>query len=446
MSLMHSDERPMAAADHAWLRMDTPHNLVVIHLAFVFDGTLTLPRLSDALRTRLLAYPQFTHRIRRGWLGARWRPDAQFSLERHLDERIFPAGATRADLQAWMSAQASQPLPADRPLWKATLAQGIDGGSALVMRVHHSLADGMSLMHVIAGLTEIADDAHAVPPARTAERHELTLQRALRHGVRVLADTLRLIFIPGDRRSSLKGAPQREKSVAWSAPLSLEATRALAHRHGATVNDAMLAVIAEALRRNLFARGCTRIAAPVRTVVPTNMRPLGDERELGNRFGLVGLDLPIHLDDPLQRLLAVRDGMSALKRSFQGQLALTLVRLAGRLPARLQSAVLYLWSRRCTLIVTNVIGPAEPRSLAGVKMDELMLLVPQGMTVGVGISIISYNGALRIGFLVDNALMPGCELAAESVASCFESLQRAASVPAGTSALPALPVDGESFA
>src|SRR5262249_38557676 len=227
-------------------------------------------------------------------------------------------------------------------------------GSALVMRVHHSLADGMSLMHVIAGLTEIADGEQPVAPARTEPRRELTAATALRHGARVLPDTLRLIFIPGDRRSRLKGRPQREKSVAWSAPLSLEATRALAHRHGATVNDALLAVIADALRRNLYARGCTRIESPVRTVVPTNMRPQGQESRLGNRFGLVGLDLPIHLDDPLQRLLAVRDGMTTLKRSFQGQLALMLVRLAGRLPALLQSALLYLWSRRCTLIVTNV--------------------------------------------------------------------------------------------
>jgi len=440
--------RPMAAADHAWLRMDTPGNLVVIHLAFVFAGALTLPALHLRLRERLLGYAQFTHRIERHWASARWVADEAFDLSRHVSELQLAPGSTRETLQAWMSTQAPLPLPADRPLWQATLVHGIeDGRCALVMRVHHSLADGMSLMHVIAGLTDIAEGAQPVEPARTALRRELDVATAVRRAPRVLLDALRLIFIPGDRRTLLKGRPRREKSVAWSAPIPLDATRALAHRHGATVNDAMLAVIADALRRNLVSRGATHIASPVRTVVPTSMREPGDEASLGNRFGLVGLELPVHLPDPLQRLLAVRDGMNELKASFQGQLALALVRLGGSCPKWLQSAVLYLWSRRCTLIVTNVIGPAEARSVDGVAMDELVLLVPQGMTVGVGVSIVSYRGFLRVGFLVDDALMPGSRDAAASVRACFESLQRAASAaPAGDVAQPAPALHGETFA
>jgi len=445
---MHSTvAHPMSSADHAWLRMDSPENLVVIHLAFVFAGTLAKAAVRDKLQTRLLPFHQFTHCVKRGWLRSRWVPDEHFHLDRHLGEFSLPPGSGTKELKAWMSGEACKPLANDRPLWLATLVHGVDGRSALVMRVHHSLADGVSLMDLISGMTDIADGAQFVEPARASEREALTPSVMLRRAPSVLSDAMTMLFMRRDKRSRLKGQPGRHKSVAWSDALSLSTTREIAHRHGATVNDVMLAVIAGTLRRHLHALGQTRIDAPVRTVIPMNMRPPGESHLLGNQFGLVGLELPVHEADPLQRLHTVRDGMTVLKRGFQGQLALALVRFAGLLPITLQRAVLGIFSRRCTVIVTNVIGPAEPRSVDGVRMDELMLCVPQGMTVGVGVSIISYNDMVRIGFLVDNKLMPDCAAAAASVRGCFEQLRRTACAqPAVPLPLAAIePANDEAF-
>ena len=441
----HRTPRPLAAADHAWLRMDCPQNLVVIHLAFVFAGPLRLAAVRERIEAQLLAHHQFTHRIERRWLSAHWVPDAAFHIDRHLDETSLADGLGTTQLKAWMSAQANQPLPADRPLWQATLVHGVDGGSALVMRVHHSLADGVSLMDLIGGMTEIADGAYVVEPARASQREALSPGLLLRRAPRVLADTLQMLFMRRDAPSKLKGEPGHAKSVAWSAPLSLQATRELAHRHGATVNDVMLALIAHVLRRHLQAMGQTRIYAPIRSVIPMNMRPRSEAHLLGNQFGLVGVDLPVHEADPLDRLHAVRDGMTALKRGFQGQLALLLVRFAGLLPAALQRALLGIFSRRCSVIITNVIGPAEPRCVAGVRMDEMMLCVPQGMTVGIGVSIISYADGIRIGFLVDDKLMPDAAAAAACVRSCFEHLRRAAFSADDVQPTPPQPAAGEAF-
>jgi diacylglycerol O-acyltransferase len=446
----------MASADHAWLRMDTPQNLVVIHLAFCFRGQVPLAAVVAKLRAGLLQHHQFTHRVERRWRRAHWVPDAQFSIARHLQELRLPVGSGKAELKAWMASQAHLPLPADRPLWQAALVHGAEGGSALVMRVHHSLADGISLMSLIGRLTDIAEGEFQVAPARAAEREDLNLQLLLRRAPQALADAAHMVFMRRDKRSSLKGRPRVAKSVAWSEPLSLAMARALGARHNATVNDVMLAVISDVLRRHLQSRSAASIDAPVRTVIPVNMRPHRETHLLGNRFGLVGLELPVHVDDALQRLLSVRDGMTGLKRGLQGQLALALVRFAGLLPARLQTALLGIFSRRCTVIVTNVIGPAETRSVAGAALDELMLLVPQGMTVGVGVSIISYNGELRIGFLVDEQLMPNAAGAAASVRACFEQLRRAACGPVTAPAAqpaapeeafwsPTLGLDGEAW-
>jgi len=416
---------PMNAADHAWLRMDSPENLVVIHLAFLFEAPLSLQAVRAKLETRLLPFHQFTHRAERGWLRSHWVPDAQFHIDRHLSEMQLPDGSGAKELKTWMSGEACKPLAADRPLWLATLVHNVDGRSALVMRVHHSLADGVSLMDLISGMTDVAPGAQFKEPARASERLALTPGVIVRHAARVLADTATMLFMRRDKHSKIKGTPGRHKSVAWSEGLSLAATRDIAHRHGATVNDVMLSVIAGALRRHLHAQGQSVIDAPVRTVIPMNMRPQGESHLLGNQFGLVGLELPVHLADPLDRLQAVRDGMTQLKQGFQGQLALALVRFAGLLPHTLQQLVLGIFSRRCTVIVTNVIGPAEPRCVDGVRMDELMLCVPQGMTVGVGVSIISYNDMVRIGFLVDNKLMPDCAASAMAIRTCFEQLKRA---------------------
>jgi WS/DGAT/MGAT family acyltransferase len=416
----------MNAADHAWLRMDCPENLVVIHLAFMFVAPLSLQAVRAKLEARLLPFHQFTHRAKRGWLSSQWVPDEQFHIDRHLTEMHLPEGSGGKELKAWMSGEACKPLAKDRPLWVATLVHNVEGRSALVMRVHHSLADGVSLMDLISGMTDIAEGAHYVEPARASQRLSLTPAVIVRHIGSVLADTATMLFMRKDKPSKIKGEPGKHKSVAWSDGLSLAVTRDIAHRHGATVNDVMLSIIAGALRRHLLAQGQKRIAAPVRTVIPMNMRPPGENHLLGNQFGLVGLELPVHQADPLDRLHAVRDGMTTLKKGFQGQLALALVKFAGLLPHALQQLVLGIFSRRCTVIVTNVIGPAEARSVDGVRMDELMLCVPQGMTVGVGVSIISYNDQVRIGFLVDNKLMPDCAASALAIRTCFEQLKRAA--------------------
>lgn len=447
---MTTTARPMSPADHAWLRMDSPENLVVIHLAFVFEAPLSMASVREKLLARLLPFHQFTHRAKRGWLRSTWVPDERFHIDRHLSEMSLPNGSGSKELKDWMSTQACKPFDKDRPLWLATLVHNVGGRSALVMRVHHSLADGVSLMDLIAGMTDIPAGVTPVPRAQPSDRPALTPRVIARHLGKVAADACTMLFMRRDRPSRIKGAPGRHKSVAWSEGMSLAVTRELAHRHGATVNDVMLAVIAGMLRRHLHAHGQRQVTAPLRTVIPMNMRPHGQSHLLGNQFGLVGLELPVHLADPLERLHWVRDGMTGLKRGFQGQLALALVRFAGVLPNALQQPLLRIFSRRCTVIVTNVIGPAEQRSVDGVRMDELMLCVPQGMTVGVGVSIISYNGLVRIGLLVDNKLMPDCAASAAAVRTCFDQLVRATFAPVVTTPVPmpapaAEPANEEAF-
>jgi diacylglycerol O-acyltransferase / wax synthase len=415
--------RLLSGADHTLLRIGDRQNLIV-PLALVFSAELSRAAVRENLEKRLAPFHQFTHRIERRWLSAHWVLDKAFSIDNHLRELRLPPGSGSKEFRDWLSREITKPLDNKRPLWQATLVHNIDSCSALLMRVHHSLADGMSLMNLVSCLTDVAQGMACVEPARSSARKDLSVGVVLRHAPRVIADVLQMIFMRKDQTNQLRGALGADKSVAWSEALPLASTRDMAHRHHATANDVMLAVVAAALRQYLLAQKQMMIAGPMLVAIPINIRSRGDKDHVGNRFGLVGLELPVHLADPLERLHAVRDAMVSLKHGFQGELASALMRCASVLPPSVQRPVLGFLLHRCSAVITNVIGPAEERMLGGVRMDQMIGFVPP-MAVGVGVSILSYNNSVRICFLVDNKLMPDCLTAAASIRGCFDELRRA---------------------
>jgi hypothetical protein len=144
----------------------------------------------------------------------------------------------------------------------------------------------------------------------------------------------------------------------------------------------------------------------MRALVPVNLRPLEQAYRLGNRFGLVFLDLPLSIDNPVARLYAVRANMRALKGSYQPVLALGLLAAMGAGPRALQDALLDVLARNASAVMTNVPGPQQPLYLAGAVIDDLMFWVPQSGDIGMGVSIISYDGKVQFGLVTDEGLCP----------------------------------------
>ena len=140
--------------------------------------------------------------------------------------------------------------------------------------------------------------------------------------------------------------------------------------------------------------------------MPVNLRPLEKAYKLGNRFGLVFLDLPIGIDNPIERLYAVRANMQALKGSYQPVLALGMLAAMGAGPKVLQEQLLALLARNATAVMTNVPGPQQPLFLAGASIDSLMFWVPQSGDIGIGVSILSYDGAVQFGVISDRRPLP----------------------------------------
>jgi hypothetical protein len=137
-----------------------------------------------------------------------------------------------------------------------------------------------------------------------------------------------------------------------------------------------------------------------------NLRPAGKGRQLGNRFGLVFLELPVGVDHPLERLFEVRRRMQALKGSYQPVIALGLLHTVGYGPKVLQEQVTALLSQNASLVMTNVPGPQHPLFFAGRRILELDFWVPQNGGIGMGLSILSYDGKIQFGVIADAGLVP----------------------------------------
>ena len=171
-----------------------------------------------------------------------------------------------------------------------------------------------------------------------------------------------------------------------------------------SINDVLLSCVAGAIGAYLRAKGDKVQGKEIRAMVPVNLRPLDEAYKLGNRFGLAPVVLPIGLENPVERVYEVRRRMRELKGSLQPLLAFGLLAVAGLLIKPAQDALLNLFSRKTTAVMTNVPGPREKLRFLGSTLEQSLFWVPQSGSVGLGVSILSYGGGVQFGVITDTQL------------------------------------------
>ncbi|MCE4537983.1 wax ester/triacylglycerol synthase family O-acyltransferase [Pelomonas sp. P7] len=459
----------MSKVDTAWLRMDTEANLMMIVGVWSIRPRITLAALRERVAERLLKYPRFRQKVvEDALLGAQWVADRQFDIARHVVAEVplpLPGESREQVLRERVAELCSQPLDHDHPLWQMQLIEDMgDGSSALICRIHHCIADGIALIAVMLSIT----DGGKAPPDRAAgpegqEAHEgdwlldaflrpmtsMTLKaigmtgkgmargvdavmggatpvdsslEMARMGYQAVSDVAAFALMPDDSHTRLKGKPGAAKTVAWDDSLALDEVKAVGKALGASINDVLLACAAGAIGRYLADRGEDPAGKEIRAMVPVNLRPLEDAWQLGNRFGLVPLVLPIGIANPIERLFAVRARMSELKGSFQPVMAFGLLSVAGLLIKPVQHAMLNIFARKATAVMTNVPGPAEPLKFCGSTVEKVMFWVPQSGDIGMGVSILTYAGRVQFGLITDRGLCPDPEAIVANFAPEFEKL------------------------
>lgn len=451
---------PMSKVDTAWLRMERPTNLMMITGVMMFTRRLGLDALRALLAERFLAYRRFRQKAVNTPAGAYWEIDDQFELDWHVRATALPGEADKGELETLVGEFASTPLDPSKPLWRFDLVEDYRGGSVLVVRIHHCYADGLALVQVMLSLT---DTAVVHSPAAGLERSWLKRDgsgvferllepaqagfgKALAFGGKAWQQVNRLLTDPAvaagvaregsavtrelalalalgdDPPTRLKGRLGITKHVAWAEPLPLDDVKALGRAFGCTVNDVLLACAAGALRGYLRDAGDEVDGLTIRATVPVNLRPLEHAKKLGNHFGLVFLDLPIGEANPLRRLERVAECMRGLKQSRQAVVTLGLLAAVGMGPQALQGPALELFSRKASAVATNVPGPQQPLYLAGAEVRELMFWVPQSGSIGVGLSILSYNGRVHFGLIADTRRVADPDAVCRRYLAEFEKL------------------------
>jgi WS/DGAT/MGAT family acyltransferase len=401
----------MSPVDVAWLRMESPTNLMVVTGLLLFGRPLDYARVRATIETRLLEYRRFRQRVvRRGSRRPRWEYDRRFSLSAHVHRVALPSPGDDGSLQELVSDLMSTPLDHSKPLWQVHQIDGHSGGSALLVRIHHCIADGIALMRVLLSLTDTRTGLKVVPPPsgilEDGPAKPGLASRALSLaglGLRGSVGVARLLLREPDPETVLKGELGVAKRAVWSAPFRLRDVKRIGAATGATVNDVLVATLAGALRRYLRER---QEPVDFHVALPVDLRAGEPATELGNRFGLVFLSLPIRIADPLDRLFEVRRRMSLLKSSPEAGCALVLLDTVGRASPGAQRRFIDFIAAKTTGVVSNLRGPAETIRFAGTPVRSILFWVPQTGRVSLGISILSYAGEVRVGLAVDRALVP----------------------------------------
>jgi diacylglycerol O-acyltransferase / wax synthase len=245
---------------------------------------------------------------------------------------------------------------------------------------------------------------------------------AARVGVQVMQDAAALLLMADDSPTRLKGTATPGKRVAWCEPLPLEEVKAVSKAYGVSINDVLLAAVAGAIGSYLRSKGDDPTGQEIRAMVPVNLRPLEEAWQLGNRFGLAPLVLPIGLAHPGERLYAVHARMKALKGSYQPLLAFAVLALSGLVVKPMQDLITSLFSKKTTAVMTNVPGPREPLAFCGRAVNQVMFWVPQSGDVGMGMSILSYANGVQFGLITDARMCPDPEAIVAGFAPEFEKL------------------------
>ena len=451
----------MSKVDTAWLRMDSPSNLMMIVGVWIIKPGVSYPAVCQRIEERLLQYPRFGQRVQQDASGASWVTDTDFKIERHVLRETLPVtakGLEQTALQERLAELAMQPLDMHHPLWEFRLVEHYQGGSALMARLHHCIADGLALIAVTQSMVDggSAPQQRATRPAQEEALESQDdcladtlirpftdvavkaldavgdgavnaiemmidpkkgLEQGLEKGLagslemakmayQVVRDAAALALMPDDSPTRLKGTPGTRKHLAWCQPIPLEEVKAVGRALNCSINDVLLSCVAGALGGYLKSFGDDIEGKEIRAMVPVNLRPIEEAYKLGNRFGLAPVVLPIGIENPIERVFAVRARMGDMKGSMQPLLAFALLAVAGLLMKPAQDALLSLFSKKTTAVMTNVPGPREKLKFLGATLEQNLVWVPQSGTVGLGVSILSYGGGVQFGVISDSTLCP----------------------------------------
>jgi diacylglycerol O-acyltransferase / wax synthase len=460
----------LTGLDASFLYMETPTLHMHVAITAVFDpatvpGGYSFRRIRQLISDRIPLLPVFQRRLvevpmRLG--HPVWVDDPEFDIDNHLRRAALPSPGGMRELADFTADVISRQLHRDRPLWEMWIVEGLeDGKIALVAKMHHSTIDGVSGAELLGVLFDLEPEPPESAPltprqldSRIPSGFELVSQAMMASLMapfdvgRMMLRTTRSLF--GIRRirqgqtakaalpltaprTSINVAVHARRRVAFAAA-SLDDVKKLKNKMGTTVNDVVLAMCAGALRTYLLA-GDELPDIPLVSVVPVSVTPDVAELKGSNKVSAMFVQLPCHIEDPLERLHAIHEGTKGAKEEHKALGATTLQNWAEHATPNMFAAAARLYTGMkladrhrpvANLVVSNVPGPDFPLYLGGSQLLGMFPLGPVMDGMGLNITIMSYLGVLYWGLASDARAVPRLWDVAAAVPQALTELMEAA--------------------
>lgn len=451
--------RALSPLDAAFLHLESPRTPMHYGSVGIFDGgpltgpggVLRLGELRAVIESRLAAVPKLRQRVRPGLFAEAppvWVDDDSFAIENHVRQAAACAPGGEEELLAVVDDLMATPLDRERPLWELWFVGGLHGGRvALVEKIHHALADGLSGVEVASVLLDLQGRPPQLPPAPPswspappegpvgvlrrdlnrlaalpaqaaaaavhAARHPTrwaTRAGALASGITTFAPTR--LLAPRSTLNTRIGAGRRIVFVRQP----LQELQAVQQAFGVTVNDILLTAVTGGIREVLLERGEQLDDREVQVLVPVGVSH-EEQGTLGNKVSALVVRLPIGVEGSAKRLRQVAAEVADHKRRHQAAVPALLLDLARPLPQVAIAGIAQLVQHQplVNLVVTNVPGPPVPLYAMGARMLEAFPIVPLAGNLSVGVAALSYAGTLGLGLSAARDQFPELPLFAEGI-------------------------------
>ncbi|MDQ1636215.1 MAG: diacylglycerol O-acyltransferase / wax synthase [Frankiaceae bacterium] len=460
----------LSPLDASFLHIESGSSPMHIASTAIFEGP---PPGAEAVlrmvKSKLPLVPRYRQKVRFVPLELGrpvWVDDPHFNLDYHVRHTALPAPGSDEQLRNLIGRIMSQALDRAKPLWEMWIVEGLeDGHWAIISKSHHAMVDGVSGTDLLAVMLDSSPDPERpAPPTWEPELEQSSVQflgsavaervfnpyeafRSARSLVmrprRLLSEvattakgltSMRNLVIRPTALTSLNGPIGPHRRYTWARG-HVSDVKQIRGALGGTLNDVVLAVITQGFRQLLQSRSEEVDGRTVRTLVPVSVRKGDQQGSYDNRVSAMFAELPIGLEDPVERLHSISEQLKGLKESQQAVAGETLTSLAGFAPPALLAAgtrvALRMPQRSLNTVTTNVPGPRVQLYAAGRKMLEAFPYVPLAGQVRVGVAIFSYLDSLNFGITGDYDSNPDLDVLPQGITAGLADLKKAAEASRG---------------
>jgi WS/DGAT/MGAT family acyltransferase len=462
-------ERRLSPADAAWLYSEWDKNNQTVSSLMWLDRQIDPQDYIDIVQERLVdKYPTFRQRIRPSrnpLLMPHWEDDPDFDIANHIEVIQLDTG-DKEELRALVSRQRGELLDRERPLWKMYVIQGYRGNTTAVHgRIQHSIADGWALVRLVLSLCDdegTVDRPVTVDKKRRRKRDIVAKAAApvvdiVTNPKEVVQETLSVALYPkrfiefgsdvadvaGDTAEAGKNAVEfllsprpgktilhgdvtGDKRVDWIEPIDLQQIKDTGKAFDATINDVLLAVLTNALRKYLLENDALTVD-DLFTAVPVSLRSPKAElpRTLGNRFGLVPVLLPVGIADPVEQLMEIKRRLDDLKASQMPIVSFGLVSAVALTTPDVERMIHKINQDHSIGVTTNVPGPRHEIYVAGGKVLGMWGMGGLSGNMNLSFGIFSLNGELNFSVHSDTGITKDPERILDLFLESVEELKAA---------------------